>query len=98
MDYTADFLNRIKQFGLIGWELDKILTILTLSPAEKEQFVFDFGDNESIVYAMYQNGLQTGQFNLAAAEYKTKMAEAEEQEIKNRRRKDYLELEKELFG
>lgn len=98
MEYTGDFLQRVKQFGLIGWELDKILSILTFSPTERAQFVADFGNEESIVYAMYQNGLNTGQFNVSVAEYKAKMAEAEGIQLKNDREKRYAELEQKLFG
>ena len=97
MDYSAEFLQRIKSFGLIGWDIEKILSVISLSGAEKVQFVADFGDENSVVYAMYHNGLNT-EFNLAAAEYKAKMAEAEAVQLKNEREKRYQELERKLFG
>lgn len=98
MDYSKEFLQKIKSFGLLGWDLEKILSVLSLQPHERAQFLADFEDEDSIVFAMYQNGLTTGQFNLAAAEYKAKMAEAEGIQLKNDREKRYNELELKLFG
>ena len=98
MDYSKEFLQKIKSFGLLGWDLTKILSVLALTSTEKAQFLADFEDEDSIVFAMYQNGLTTGQFNLSAAEYKAKMAEAEGIQLKNDREKRYAELEQKLFG
>lgn len=98
MDYSKEFLQKIKSFGLLGWDLDKILSVLSLQPYERAQFLADFADEDSVVFAMYQNGLTTGQFNLSAAEYKAKMAEAEGIQLKNDREKRYAELEQKLFG
>jgi hypothetical protein len=98
MDYSKEFLQKIKSFGLLGWDLEKILSVLSLQPHERAQFLADFADEDSVVFAMYQTGLNTGQFNLAAAEYKAKMAEAEGIQLKNDREKRYAELEQKLFG
>lgn len=74
-DYSEDTLRKAKNFGFLQYSVEKCIIIL--NPEQPEQFKFDIQDEGHPLCIMYQNGLNTGRYNLDAAEFKIKDAESQ---------------------
>lgn len=83
MIYPDEILQQVKRFGFLQYGIDKILSIL--SPEDPDQFVSDLRNEETTLFVMYHSGLNTGQYNLDAAEFKLKSAEADKMQLEVKR-------------
>lgn len=61
MAYSEEILKKVKNFGALQYAPEKIITIL--QPEDKETFLKDLADEESILFAVYHSGLQSGKYN-----------------------------------
>lgn len=96
MEYSEEFLKKIKTFGVLQYDIDRIISITNYD--YPEQLKADLKDPESIVSAVYQAGFNSGQYRLDAEAFK--LAEIETQKAK-KEFEDYsrsIELRKKLFG
>jgi hypothetical protein len=94
--YTEEFLKRIKAFGVLQYNIDRIISITNFE--YPEQLKADLKDPESIVCTMYEAGFNSGQYRLDAEAFK--LAEIETQKAK-KEFEDYdesIKLRKKLFG
>lgn len=96
MQYSDSILNKVKSFGVLQYDIDKIIKILEI--ADKEAFTADINNPEHIVYVMYHSGLAQGQYNLDAATYKARIAEAEKTQLHVDQMKKFYDLRTKLFG
>lgn len=85
MTYPDDILKKVKQFGYLQYDVKKIVSILNIE--DVETFVQDIQNVDEPLCVMYQSGLNTGLFNLDAAEFKLKSAEADQARIDLEREK-----------
>lgn len=75
MMYSDEILQQVKRFGVLQYSIEKIVSIL--NPLSPLQFVDDIRAEETTLYAMYHSGLDSGQYNLDAAEFRLKSSEAD---------------------
>lgn len=94
--YNEEFLKKIKAFGVLQYDVDRIISIL--NPEYPEQLKHDLKDPESVVHTMYQAGFNAGQYRLDAEAFK--MAEIKTQKSKQEFEQNtkYLKMRNELFG
>jgi len=64
--YTEEFLKKIMQCGMFGYQYAKVLNILEIEAEKKTQFHTDFYNTESIVAQQYQKGKDVSDFVLDA--------------------------------
>lgn len=86
-DYSEETLRKAKNFGFLQYSIDKCISIL--NPDNPEEFRFDIQDEGHPLFIMYQNGLNTGKYNLDAAEFKIKDAESQIKQMELSREKLY---------
>lgn len=96
MAYTEEILKKVKVFGALQYTPEKMATILQIE--EKERFFNDLLDEDSILFAVYQSGLQSGQYSqdiqlFRESEVQIKLSQLEYDQV-NMESKVY----KELFG
>lgn len=96
MAYSEEILKKVKNFGALQYAPEKIVTIL--QPDDKETFLKDLADNESILYAIYHSGLQSGLYNqdiqvFQAGEIAIKKTQLEFEQLQREN-----SVYKELFG
>jgi len=96
MKYDEEILKKVKSFGVLQYDLEKIISIL--QPSNIRQFSDDFKNPESPVFIMYQAGFSAGQYRLDAQHFKMAETENELKKIEYGEIKKRLELRKTLFG
>lgn len=67
MEFTADILQKVKAFGALGYNAERIARLLGIPPHFKEDFFLQFNDLQSPVSEAYQQGIAIGDYNLDAA-------------------------------
>ena len=96
MQYSEEFLKKIKSFGALQYDVERIIAIL--QPENKEEFRKEFTDPESIVFAMYQTGFNAGQYRIDAEQFKLSELETEQKKIEFKELQERITLRKQLFG
>jgi hypothetical protein len=56
MDYTDDFIKKIRSFGALGYKLKKITNILELDPEDQDELKNEFEKPGSEVNIAYTKG------------------------------------------
>jgi len=56
MEYTDDFLKKMRSFGALSYKLKKIINILELNDDEAAELKKDFEDESNELYIAYNKG------------------------------------------
>ena len=75
MNLTKQQLEKIKYFGVLQYDIDKVVTMI--APELPDQFRIELSDPDSVPGFVYHEGLNVGQFKLDAALFKLQSAQAE---------------------
>ncbi len=62
MEYSKEFLENVRSFGILGYSVDKIIDLT--EPDDEEKFRDDFENPKSPVYKSYRKGKTTGEYNM----------------------------------
>lgn len=85
MEYTKQQLERIKQCGILQYSPEKVCDMIV--PADRDEFIEELSDVETVVGFVYSEGLKGGQFQLDAQIFKQQAAQAELDSMAVRRQK-----------
>lgn len=62
MTYSPDTLNKVTSYGVLGYTVDQLISLLL--PADAASFRADFFDAESDLHKAYLQGVNTGRYAL----------------------------------
>jgi len=66
MEYTEDFLNKVVQMGILGYDVAKVINVLDVEEQDEQQFTSDFANTESLVFKRYKKGVDKAEYALDA--------------------------------
>jgi len=66
MEYTEDFLNKVVQMGILGYDVAKVINVLDVEEQDEQQFTSDFANPESLVFKRYKKGVDKAEYALDA--------------------------------
>lgn len=96
MNYTEEILRKIKSFGYLQYDIDRIISIL--NPDDPRQLEWDLKDQEHPAGVMYQSGLNTGKYNLDALEFQLKKIQIESEKHDLETKKEVDQMINEFLG
>ena len=97
MSYSEEIYRKLKTCGALNFSLDETINHL-YGMADLTQLAIDLRDETSLVFLMYQSGLNTGKYALAASEFQIRSAEAEKAQLELKREKLYHNKLLEIAG
>ena len=94
MKYDEDFLKKIVNFGILGYQLNKIINILDIHEDDVNQFTEDFFNKNSAVGKAYQKGIDKADFAIDTKLFdKAKEGDLKALEKYEQRKKQYFKQE-----
>ena len=64
MEINKEFLGKIKSFGILGYQFQKLVNVLDLEDEEIEQLKIEFSNPNSAVSKAYQRGADRADYML----------------------------------
>jgi hypothetical protein len=101
VEYKSEILQKIRNFGALQYDADRICLLLGLSGNEKNEFLIDFQNEDSTVYQFYNQGEALGEYNVDAELAKlSDKGDAESIELQEKLRKNRKvnKIKSEYFG
>lgn len=66
MEYNEDFLNKVVQMGILGYDVTKVINVLDVPEVDEKTFASDFINPESIIFKRYKKGVDKAEYALDA--------------------------------
>ena len=66
MEYTEEFLNKVVQVGILGYDVAKVINVLDVPEQDEIKFSADFANPESVVFKKYKKGVDKAEYALDA--------------------------------
>jgi len=96
MTYTKEILERVKNAGILQYDIDKVINLV--NPEDRAQFSFDITNEETVLCFVYTEGLNSGKYKIDVANYKLAAAEAELKTLEVKREKEVASMIDEYLG
>lgn len=96
MQYSDEILSRVKTYGALGYDIEKIITLVR--PDDESAFAEEFKNPSSLLYKAYKSGFAAGQYNRDVAEFEVVKTQQKIARLQLAAEENYYKIRKELFG